>query len=76
MSSFLENSRVGGTKEITFNPIVSPEEEKVPEIQYAESRGLGAGFNGLWGTGPSPLLICVYNSSSIHLALNIASRVL
>lgn len=47
MSSFLENSRVGGTKEITFNPIVSPEEEKVPEIQYAESRGLGAGFNGL-----------------------------
>lgn len=47
ISSSLENSRVGGTWEITSNSIISLKGEKVQEIQYVESRGLGAGFNGL-----------------------------
>lgn len=51
MSCSLENSRVGETWEITSNSSLSLKGEKAQEMQYVESQGLEAGFNGLWGTG-------------------------
>ena len=47
----LENSRVGETWAITSNSILRFQREKAQEMQYVESQGLEAGFNGLWGAG-------------------------
>ena len=62
----------GGTKEIIFKPTANLEGEKVEE--YVESLEPGGRFKQpAWSTDPSLLLICVFNSTSIHLCLNIAT---